>query len=89
MIKKYHNKNKKKFQDNDKLNAIFLSTLSTNKHFNQALKSGCKVLIIDKDNNLVEFDKTQNGRIISKLENPDYKLSEIKNIIKNSKLIFR
>lgn len=82
MLKKFHNKNKIKYKDYDKLNAKFLSTLSTNKHFNQALEAGCKVLIVDKENNLVEFEQTMTGRIISKLENPDYKLSDIKNIMK-------
>lgn len=82
MLKKFHKKNKIKYKDYDKLNAKLLSTLSTNKHFNQALEAGCKVLIVDKENNLVEVDKTRNKKIMAKLEHPDYKLSEIQNIMK-------
>lgn len=91
MVKKFHNKNTMKYKDDDKLNARFLSSLSTSKYFNQALDAGCKVVIVDKENNLVEVDKTRNKKIMSKLEHPDYKLSEIKNIMKtrNSKFIIK
>lgn len=90
MIKKFNSKIMK-YKDDDKLTAKFLSSLSTKKYFNQALDAGCKVLIVDKNNNLVEFDKTRNKKIISKLEHSDYTLSEIKSIMnkKTSKYIIK
>lgn len=85
MIKKFYKINKKKYKNEDKLTAKVLSSLSTNKYYNQALDAGLNVLIVE-NNNIVQVDKTRNKKIISKLEHPDYKLSEIKNILKNKKI---
>ncbi len=85
MIKKFYKINKKKYKNEDKLTAKVLSSLSTNKYYNQALDAGLNVLIVE-NNNIVQVDKTRNKKIISKLEHPNYKLYELKNILKNKKI---
>lgn len=62
MIKKFYKINKKKYKNEDKLTAKVLSSLSTNKYYNQALDAGLNVLIVE-NNNIVQVDKTRNKKI--------------------------
>jgi len=101
MVKKFHNRilvrnTHNKIittinNDDDELNANFFVSLSTDKYFNRSLDAGCNVMIVDKDNNIVEFSPTRGKKIVSKLEHPDYKLSEIKSMMekKSSKFIIK
>lgn len=65
-----------------------LQSLSTEKYFVRSLNAGHKVAIAD-NNNLVEIDKINGAKIVSKLEHDDSLLSEVENKIcaKFSKVI--
>lgn len=74
MLKKYYKNKNRNF---DRLTSRFFKSLYTTKHFDLAIENGCKVLIVDKDNNLVEYDKSKLGKVLYNLEKPDVNVKDI------------
>ncbi len=75
--------------DHDELTADVLSEISTTKYYNEALDAGCKVLIVDKFNNLVEVSPDRTEKILMELSHKDCNIDDLKKNFKNDKYLIK